>query len=130
MEFGILGPLEVVEDFKQLDLGGAKQRALLAVLLLHPNEIVPTDRIIDALWEDEPPETARKTLQVYVSRLRKALGKERLETKVPGYRLRVAEDELDLERFQRLAESEPREALAAVARASTRRARPPALRAD
>ena len=112
MEFGILGPLEVVEDVTQVDLGGAKQRALLAVLLLHANEIVSTDRIIDALWEDEPPETVRKTLQVYVSRLRKALGKERLETKVPGYRLRVAEDELDLERFQRLAEKEPREALA------------------
>ena len=52
MEFGILGPLEVVEDVTQVDLGGAKQRALLAVLLLHANEIVSTDRIIDALWED------------------------------------------------------------------------------
>jgi YVTN family beta-propeller protein len=112
MEFRILGPLEVLEDGRQVDLGGAKQRALLAILLLHANEVVSTDRLIDALWEEEPPETAQKALQVYVSHLRKALGRERVETKAPGYRLRAAEDEFDLERFQILAETDPREALA------------------
>jgi DNA-binding SARP family transcriptional activator len=111
MEFLILGPLEVLEDGRQLDLGGAKQRALLAILLLHANEVVSADRLIDAIWEEAPPETAQKALQVYVSQLRKALGKDRLATKAPGYRLRVAEDELDLDRFQRLAEKRPREAL-------------------
>src|SRR5919197_5691034 len=109
MEFRILGPLEVLEDGRQIDVGGAKQRALLAILLLHANEVVSTDRLIDTLWEDEPPETAQKALQVYVSGLRKALGKERLETKAPGYRLVVDDRELDLERFQRLAETDARE---------------------
>jgi DNA-binding SARP family transcriptional activator len=112
VEFRILGPLEVLEDGRQIDIGGAKQRALLAILLLHTNEVVSTDRLIDTLWEDEPPETALKALQVYVSQLRKALGKERLETKVPGYRLNIDADELDLERFQHLADERPREALA------------------
>jgi DNA-binding SARP family transcriptional activator len=105
MEFGILGPLEVVEDGRPLELGGAKHRALLAVLLLHANEVVSTDRLIDALWEDQSPEGGRKTLQVYVSQLRKALGKDRLLTQAPGYRLRVEPDELDLARFERLAAS-------------------------
>src|SRR5919108_3976494 len=112
MEFKILGPLEVSENGQQVDLGGGKQRALLAMLLLHANEVVSSDRLIDALWDEDPPETAQKALQVYVSGLRKALGRERLETRPPGYRLRVAEGELDLARFQRLAEEEPREALA------------------
>jgi DNA-binding SARP family transcriptional activator len=112
MEFRILGPLEVAENGRQVDLGGGKQRALLAILLLHANEVVSTDRLIDALWEEEPRETAQKALQVYVSQLRKALGRERLETRPPGYRLRVGEDELDLARFGRLAEERPREALA------------------
>jgi DNA-binding SARP family transcriptional activator len=105
VEFRILGPLEVVEDGRQIDLGGAKQRALLAILLLHANQVVSTDRLMDALWEDGAPETGRKALQVYVSQLRKVLGKERLQTKPPGYLLRVARDELDLERFQRLVAS-------------------------
>ena len=78
MEFRILGPLEVLSDGQALDLGGAKQRALLAVLLLDANNVVSTDRLIHALWEDEPPETAPKALQVYVSGLRKLVGKERL----------------------------------------------------
>jgi len=102
----------VLEEAQQVDLGGAKQRALLAILLLHANEVVSTDRLIDALWDEAPPETAQKSLRVYISRLRKGLGKERLETKAPGYRFRVADGELDLERFQRLADAEPRETLA------------------
>jgi predicted ATPase/DNA-binding SARP family transcriptional activator len=105
MEFRILGPLEVVENGQRLELGGGKHRALLAVLLLHANEVVSTDRLIDALWEQQSPDGGRKTLQVYVSQLRKALGKDRLQTQAPGYRLRVDRDELDLERFERLAGS-------------------------
>ena len=113
MEFRILGPLEVLEDGRQIDVAGAKQRTLLACLLLQPNEVVSSDRLIEALWEDEPPETAPKALQVYVSQLRKALGKERLETRAPGYRLRVEPGELDATRFERLvAEGKPQEALA------------------
>src|SRR5438105_12222948 len=102
MEFRILGPLEVVEHGQPLDLGGQKQRALLAMLLLEANRVVSSDRLIDALWEDEPPETAQKALQVYVSQLRKLLGKERLQTRAPGYLLQVEEGDLDLEQFQRL----------------------------
>jgi DNA-binding SARP family transcriptional activator len=105
MEFRILGPLEVVEKGRQLELGGAKQRALLAVLLIHANEVVSTDRLIEALWEEDVPESGRKALQVYVSGLRKALGKERLQTRAPGYLLRVEPDELDLGRVERLAVS-------------------------
>jgi DNA-binding SARP family transcriptional activator/tetratricopeptide (TPR) repeat protein len=104
MEFRILGPLEVNSDGQTLDLGGTKQRAVLAVLLLHANQVVSRDRLVEALWESDPPATAHKALQVHVSGLRKLLGKERLETRPPGYLLRIADDELDLSRFQRLRE--------------------------
>ena len=115
MEFRILGPLEVVTGGQALDLGGAKQRALLAVLLLHANRVVSTDRLIDALWEDDPPESAHKALQVYVSGVRKLLGKERVQTKPPCYVLRVHEGEFDLDRFRALqAEGRPAEALSWV----------------
>ena len=113
MEFRILGPLEVTSGGTVLELGGAKQRALLVVLLLHANEVVPTDRLIDALWEENPPEAAQKSLHVHVSNLRKAIGRERVETKPAGFVLRVREDELDVGRFQRLREQGmPADALA------------------
>ncbi|MDQ3995375.1 MAG: AAA family ATPase, partial [Actinomycetota bacterium] len=113
MKFRILGPLEVVADGNALDLGGPKQRALLAILLLEANRVVSSDRLIEALWEEAPPGTAQKALQVYVSQLRKLLGRERLETQAPGYRLRVEPDELDLARFEHLRqEGKLREALA------------------
>jgi DNA-binding SARP family transcriptional activator/tetratricopeptide (TPR) repeat protein len=113
MEFRILGPLEALEDGRGLDLGAQKHRALLAVLLLDANRVVSTDRLLDALWEDAPPETARKALQVYVSQLRKIVGRERLERRAPGYVLHVGPDELDLERFARLrADGRLRDALA------------------
>src|SRR5713101_1214383 len=105
MEFHILGPLEVIADGQALDLGGQKQRALLAIFLLEPNRVVSASRLIEALWEEEPPETAAKALQVYVSQLRKLLGKERVESKARGYLVRVEEQELDLARFQRLSEA-------------------------
>ncbi len=104
MEFRILGPLEAVSNGQALDLGGAKQRALLAMLLLHANTVVSTDRLIDALWEDDPPESVQKALQVHVSGLRKLLDRQRLQTRSPGYLLQVHDGELDLDRFRRLQE--------------------------
>ena len=97
MEFRILGPLEVVSDGQALELGGAKQRTLLAVLLLHANRVVSQDELIDALWDDDPPDAAQKSLHVHVFGLRKLLGKERLQTKPPGYALRVVDGELDID---------------------------------
>ena len=112
MDFRILGPLEVLENGTPLELGARKHRELLAMLLIHANEVVSIDRLIDALWEEEPPERAQKALQVYVSQLRKTLGRERVETVPPGYRLRVSDGELDVDRFQAaLAEGRPDEAL-------------------
>jgi WD40 repeat protein/DNA-binding SARP family transcriptional activator len=105
VEFRILGPLEVRRDLAALPLGGRKQRALLAALLLHPNESVSAERLAIALWGDDAPAGAVKTVQVHVSRLRKALGDGNIVTTTPaGYRLRVQPDELDAERFERLIE--------------------------
>ena len=73
MEYRILGPFEVRAGGQLVELGGAKPRALLAILLLHRNEVVSADRLIDELWGESPPTTAIRTLHGYVSRLRKAL---------------------------------------------------------
>jgi YVTN family beta-propeller protein len=113
MEFRVLGPLEVLDDGRLVDVGGAKQRMVLAVLLLQANRVVSSDQLIEAVWDGRPPVTAQKTLQVYVSQLRKALGSDRIVTRAPGYELRVHAGELDLERFQALVETKrPTEALA------------------
>ena len=104
MDFRILGPLEVFAEGQRCDLGGSKPRALVALLLLDANRVVATGRLIEALWEDDPPRAAQKALQIHVSRLRKALGSDRIETTAAGYRLRVEDGELDLDRFQRLRE--------------------------
>ncbi len=104
MEFRILGPLEVWDGGCEVSLGGRKPRALLAVLLLHPNEMVAADRLIDELWGEEAPERAAAALRVNVSRLRKALPQEVLTTRSPGYVLRVEPDALDLHRFERLVD--------------------------
>jgi predicted ATPase/DNA-binding SARP family transcriptional activator len=113
MEFRILGPLEVLERDSPLDLGGAKQRMLLATLLLDANRPVATERLIDALWEHEPPETAMKAVQGHVSSLRKVLGKDRIETKAGSYLVRTYDQELDVERFEALvADQRFEEALA------------------
>jgi YVTN family beta-propeller protein len=103
LDFRILGPLEAEEDGRLLALGGAKQRALLALLLLHANKVVPRDRLIDELWGERPPETAATALQGYVSGLRKTLGSERIVTRAPGYLLSIEPDALDVGRFERLA---------------------------
>jgi YVTN family beta-propeller protein len=119
MNFGILGPLEVRGDRGELPIGGGKQRALLALLLIHPNESLSTDTLIDALWADEPPPTAAKILQNYVSQLRRVLGDDRLLTQARGYALRVAPGELDLDRFkQRLEEGRRAQAAGDHERAS------------
>jgi DNA-binding SARP family transcriptional activator len=102
MEYRVLGPLEVWDEGRQLSLGGPKPRALLAVLLLHPNEVVPADRLIDELWGEDSPDGAHPSLRVNVSRLRKALAQDVLTTRSPGYVIRVGPDELDLHRFERL----------------------------
>src|SRR6266540_2810589 len=104
-DFRILGPLEVSDETGPLLLGGQKQRAVLALLLLEPGRVVSTDRLIDALWGENPPRTAPTSLQNFISQLRKTLGPEVLETKSPGYRLRVRPGELDLDRFRVLVET-------------------------
>src|SRR5919206_572403 len=102
-DFGLLGPLQVTREGSELQLGGPKQRALLAILLMEANHAVSADRLIDALWGDRPPDTAKNTLQVYVSQLRKLLPEGSLETVPPGYRLAVAPEAIDLSRFEELA---------------------------
>src|SRR5215217_4120155 len=102
MEFRLLGPLEVLERDRVVIVGGGKQRALLAVLLLHANEVVSIDRLLDDLWGSSPPATAAKSIQLYVSRLRKVLGDGRLATRAPGYVLQVERSELDVARFEQL----------------------------
>ena len=102
MEFRLLGPLEAVEHDRPLALGGRKQRSLLAVLLLNANDVVSTERLVDELWGESPPATVAKSIQVYVSRLRKEIGPDRLVTREPGYLLRVDPPELDTECFERL----------------------------
>jgi DNA-binding SARP family transcriptional activator len=102
MEFRVLGPLEVLDAGQVLPLGSGRQRALLALLLVHPNEALAVDRIVDELWEGSPPATAAKIVQVYVSQLRKALGEGRIVTQRPGYLLRVEVGELDVDRVAAL----------------------------
>jgi DNA-binding SARP family transcriptional activator len=105
LDFRILGPLEVYDETGPLLLGGQKQRAVLALLLLEPGRIVSVDRLIDALWGEHAPRTATTSLQNLIAQLRKTLGAEVLETKPPGYRLRVRPGELDLDRFRVLVDS-------------------------
>src|SRR5215213_3991849 len=103
MEFAILGPLEVRRNGRVLALGGPKPRALLALLLGHANESVSAQRLAVGLWGDEAPGGAARTVQVHVSRLRKALGNEDVLARTPaGYRLSVQPGELDADRFERL----------------------------
>ena len=136
MDFRLLGPLEVFEDNRSLALGGVKQRSVLAILLMHANELVTTDQLIDEIWGGTPPAKAAKNIQVQVSRLRKVLDSGRVTTGPGGYVLHVEPDESDVARFERLAAEARRRSSAARsgqaeggARALARsRARRPRLR--
>lgn len=113
MEFGILGPVEAHAAGRLLPVAGLKPRGVLAILLLHANEAVTGERIAAGLWGEDAPAEAGKTVQVHVSRLRKALGDpDVLVTTAAGYHLRVARGSLDSDRFEELALA-GREALAA-----------------
>jgi DNA-binding SARP family transcriptional activator/ABC-type transport system substrate-binding protein/streptogramin lyase len=104
VQFAVLGQLEVRIDGEAAPLGGPKQRALLALLLLSANQVVSRDRLVDGLWGERAPASADRSLDSYVSRLRALIGPDRIERHPPGYLIRVAPGELDLERFERLLE--------------------------
>jgi len=104
LEFRLLGPLEVVGDDGPLQLGGPKQRATLAILLLGANRVVPVERLADDLYHGAAPVTAVTQVQRQVSELRRLLEAPVIETRAPGYILRIAPEQLDLHRFERLAE--------------------------
>lgn len=103
IEFRLLGPFEVLIGGAPAELGGARPKALLAILLLNRGKAISGERIADELWGETPPATAAKTVQVYVSRLRKALGEGVLVTRGAGYALEVGPDAVDADRFERLA---------------------------
>lgn len=104
LEFAILGPLEARADGAPIALGGPKQRALLTMLLLEAGRVVSLDRLVDALWEDEPPATATASLQNFVAQLRKALGADTIETRPPGYLVRLEPEQLDAAQMRRLVD--------------------------
>lgn len=100
--FLVLGPLEVRAGEKSISLGGPRQRAVLADLVLHAGWVVSRDALIDDLWAGRPPPTADAVVQNAVSRLRHALGKEAIETRAGGYSLRAEPGVVDARRFERL----------------------------
>jgi WD40 repeat protein/DNA-binding SARP family transcriptional activator len=104
MDFRLLGPIEVVDGGSLLPLGGPKPRTLVAHLVLELGQRVPAERLIDAVWGDEPPEAVRNSLQSYVSHLRKVLGPDRLEGRSGGYVLYGQPDEVDVVRFERMVD--------------------------
>jgi DNA-binding SARP family transcriptional activator len=104
-EFRLLGPLEASDENRPVTLPAGKPRGLLARLLLDAGRVVAVETLVDSLWGENPPPSAHKVLQVYVSQLRKALGADTIETRPPGYLLRVGRDEYDLGRFETLAEA-------------------------
>jgi len=114
LEYGILGPLAAWVDGAPVDLGGARIRAVLGVLLLGRNTVVSVDRLVDAVWGEDPPPTAETALQNHVSRLRRLLGADAIATRAPGYVLRTGPGAVDVERFEALTErargAGPREA--------------------
>src|SRR6266545_3376503 len=104
-DFRLLGPLEVAEAGERLALPAGRPRALLARLLLDANRALSADVLVDSIWGEAPPPSARKVLQAYVSQLRKVLGGDRIETHAAGYVVRVRPPELDLARFEALTEA-------------------------
>ena len=129
LDFRVLGPLEIAGADGSAPLPQGKLRAALAVLLIHANEVVTTDRLIEQVWGEHRPATATKSVHVYISQLRRSLGADAIVTRPPGYELRLEPGQLDLYRFERLrqeaAHAEPataaaklHEALGLVARAA------------
>ena len=100
MRFQVLGPLEVTDEHGPLTLGGPRQRVVLANLIVRANQVVPLDTVVDLVWGEDPPESARNVVQTYVSRLRKILGADRLEGRAPGYILHLEPSDLDAWRFE------------------------------
>jgi predicted ATPase/DNA-binding SARP family transcriptional activator len=130
VEFRVLGPLEVWDDGRRLELGARKQRELLGLLLLRANEVVSVRRLVDELWGEHPPATAAKLVQGYVSALRKTIGADVVVTRAGGYLIRVANGELDLQLFEGLlaqAGGTPPEVAAEVLREALALWRGPAL---
>jgi DNA-binding SARP family transcriptional activator len=116
LQFRILGSLEVLVDGRKVPLAGLRQRAVLAVLLTRAGETVPVSRLIDEVWGERPPASAANVLQGYVSELRKAIGRDRIETRRPGYAISLSEGELDVHGFEQLlADAEHAEPPAAAA---------------
>src|SRR3989442_7744133 len=103
IEFRILGPLEVIAHGRALELGGPKQRRLLALLVLSAGRVVSVDRLVDGIWNGRPPANPENALQVRVSNVRKVLGPHVVLTRAPGYMLDVTVDAVDARRFERLA---------------------------
>jgi DNA-binding SARP family transcriptional activator len=99
----LLGPVEALIDGRAVELGGPRQRGVLVVLLTQAGSLVPASRIVDAVWGDEPPASAANLVQRSVSQLRKAIGRDAIETRGAGYMIRVEPDALDLHVFERLA---------------------------
>jgi serine/threonine protein kinase/WD40 repeat protein len=102
VRFGVLGSLDVSDGDLSIALGGHKQRLVLAHLVLAANQAVPTEHLIDAVWGDEPPDSAKSTLQTYISRLRSALGSDAIEALPPGYVLHAASEDVDAVVFEHL----------------------------
>jgi DNA-binding SARP family transcriptional activator len=101
VEFRILGPFEVIDGDRPLELAAGKRSALLALLLIHAGAVVSSERLIDDLWGDEVPDSASKMVQIFVSQLRKKLPPGLIETRAPGYSLRLNGHTLDLREFER-----------------------------
>src|SRR4029453_3343184 len=102
LEFRILGALEVLDGSRVVPLGARRKRAVLAILLLHLNRAVSSDRLIEELWGERPPAAALQTVRVYVSQIRKALGNDLIRTLAAGYVLELEPDQLDCHRFEGL----------------------------
>jgi DNA-binding SARP family transcriptional activator len=115
VEFRILGPLEVLDGNSRMPVPGRRERAVLAFLLLHADEVVPASRLIDELWGDEPPESARKSLQVRIAGLRKVLGADCIVTSRSGYLVPLRGNQFDLNQFEeRLAASDAADAATSI----------------
>src|SRR5688572_6646078 len=99
--FRVLGDFGALVDGRPLDLEGRKPAELLALLIVHANEVMSAERLVDELWGDDPPRTARKSLQVHVSRLRRKLGEGVLETRPTGYVLTAESEQVDARIFER-----------------------------